>query len=185
MELNNCIRGRRSIRAYEAEKVPKDTIEKIIEAGVWAPSGMNSQPWKFIVIEDQTMIKRLSDRTKDILLTQPWPDEMKKAFKSEEYSIFYNAPLLILICVEKKENWESVHNLDCALAAENMFLTAYQEGLGSCFIGFGNFLNQDKKLLAEVGVPEGHDLIAPLIFGKAAEEPEPKPRDKKILNWIR
>jgi nitroreductase len=88
------------------------------------------------------------------------------------------------MCVPSNEQWKTVNLLDCGLAAENMFLEAYQLGLGSCFIGFANFLNQDPKLLAELGIPEDHDLLAPLIFGYPAESPAPKKHDVKVLRWI-
>ena len=52
MELDVCIIGRRSIRRYEDKAVPKEVIDKLLEAGVWAPSGMNAQPWRFVVIEN-------------------------------------------------------------------------------------------------------------------------------------
>lgn len=185
MELDDCINGRRCIRRYKDDVVPKDIIDKILHAGVWAPSGMNGQPWRFIVIEDRDTINKLSQRTKEMLLNLQWPDNLKEAFKLEEDTIFYGAPLLILTCVQKIEDFRTVHLLDCGLAAENMFLASYQEGVGSCFIGFGNFLNQDPDLLAEVGVPKDHELIAPLIFGYPAENPAPKPREVKILNWIK
>ncbi|MBU4341545.1 MAG: nitroreductase [Candidatus Altiarchaeota archaeon] len=186
MELNDCIAGRRSIRAYKDEPVSKEIVDKIIGAGAWAPSGMNTQPWRFVVIENRATINKLSQRVKEILLGMEWPDEIKERFRSEEDAIFYGVPLLILVCVEKKEpSWRDVNLLDCGLAAENMFLAAYQEGLGSCFIGFGNFLNQDPNLLAEVGVPKDHELMAPLIFGYPVDIPEPKPREVKVLKWIR
>ncbi|OPY53064.1 MAG: nitroreductase A [Methanosaeta sp. PtaU1.Bin060] len=186
MELDACIKGRRSIRRYADKAVPKEIAEKLMEAGVAAPSGMNAQPWRFVVIEKREAINKLSRRTKELLLGMgQWPENLKDAFKSEKDTIFYGAPLLILICTPKKEGWRDVNLLDSALAAENMFLTAYQEGLGSCFIGFGNFLNQDPKLLADVGVPEDHELIAPLIFGYPAESPAAKPRSVQVLRWER
>lgn len=185
MELDACIKGRRSIRRYEEKPVPKAIIEKLLDSGVSAPSGMNAQPWRFVVIENKDAIKKLSQRTKELLLGMQWPENIKTAFKSEKDTIFYGAPLLILVCVPKKEEWKTVNLLDCALAAENMFLTAYQEGLGSCFIGFGNFLNQDPKILAEYGVPEDHEVLAPLIFGYPAESPAAKAREVKVLKWIK
>jgi len=185
MELDACIKGRRSVRRYADKAVPKGITEKLLDAGVAAPSGMNAQPWRFVIIEKREVIDKLSRRTKELLLGMQWPENMRDFFKSEKDTIFYGAALLILICTPKKEGWRDVNLLDSALAAENMFLTAYQEGLGSCFIGFGNFLNQDPKLLSEVGVPEDHELIAPLIFGYPAESPAAKPRSVQVLKWVK
>jgi nitroreductase len=185
MELSKCIKGRRSVRVYRDMQVPKKTVEAIIEAGAWAPSGMNSQPWRFIVIEDRDTIDRLSRKTKEILLRQEWSESFKHLLLTDADTIFYGAPLLILVCVKKSEEWKSVNLLDCGLAAQNMFLKAYDMGLGSCFIGFGNFLNAEPGFLAEAGVPEDHELIAPLIFGCASEKPKPKPRNPEVIGWIR
>jgi nitroreductase len=187
MELDECIAGRRSIRSYENTAVPREIIDKILNAGVWAPSGMNSQPWHFTIIESREIINMLSKRTKELVSEKmPLPDTLKAAFKSDRDVVFYDAPLLILISVKKKEdNWRTVNLLDCGLAAENMFLAAYQAGLGSCFIGFAAFLNYDAKTLADVGIPEDHELIAPLIFGYPSQTPSPEPREVKMLKWIK
>jgi nitroreductase len=185
MELDECMSKRRSIRKYKNTPVSKDIIERILKAGTLAPSGMNSQPWRFVIIEDKEAIINLSKRVKKILLEMLWPDHLKKAFQSEEDTIFYGAPLLILVCVPKKEDWRSVNLLDCGLAAQNMFLAACQEGLGSCFIGFASTLNQDPSALTEVGISQDHELMAPLIFGYPAESPASKAREARVLNWIK
>ena len=114
----------------------------------------------------------------------PLPENLQAAFKSDKDVVFYGAPLLIFISVQKKEEWRTVNLLDCGLAAQNMFLAAYQAGLGSCFIGFAAFLNQDPKALAEIGIPEDHELVAPLIFGYPNEMTVPKSREVKVLKWI-
>jgi nitroreductase len=57
MDLETCIKGRRSIRAYTNEPVLKEQIETILEAGIWVPTGMHREPWKFIVIDDKQLIK--------------------------------------------------------------------------------------------------------------------------------
>jgi nitroreductase len=186
MELDDSLTGRRSIRKFEDKSVPKAVIDKILEAGVWAPSGMNSQPWRFTVIENREVINKLSRRTKEIVAkNMPLSETLQSAFNSDTDVIFYGAPLLILISVKKKEEWRTINLLDCGLAAQNMFLSVYQAGLGSCFIGFAAFLNQDTKTLAEIGIPEDHELIAPLIFGYPSETPTPKSREVRILKWIK
>jgi nitroreductase len=184
MELNACIKGRRSIRRYQDKSVPKGTIEKILNADIWAPSGMNAQPWRFVVIENRGIINKLSKMTKEILSKMPWPTDIQERFKSEKDTIFYNAPLLILLCVPKKDELRQINLLDCGLATQNMFLTAYQEGLGSCFIGFAWYLNQEPALLDDLGVPSDYEVIAPMIFGYPAEDPKPKSREVRILKWI-
>ncbi len=72
-ELDKCISGRRSIRKYQDKPVPKEVVDKILNAGVWAPSGMNGQPWRFVVIQDRKTINKLSYRTKQIVSTMPMP----------------------------------------------------------------------------------------------------------------
>lgn len=185
MELDKCITERRSTRKYQPEPIPKAIVDKILNAGVWAPSGMNLQPWRFMVIQDRNTINKLSERVKQIGSKLPLPSQYIELFKSKEDTIFYGAPLPILVCVPMREdNMKMVNYLDCGLAAQNMLLTAYQEGLGSCFIGFASFLNQDPEILEEVGVPRNMDLLAPLIFGYPADIPRAPPREIKILKWI-
>jgi hypothetical protein len=134
----------------------------------------------------QKDINKLSDRTKQITSTLPMPPEVLEISRSKEDVIFYGAPLLILISVNKSEDpIRSMNILDCGLAAQNMFLKAYEEGLGSCFIGFADFLNMDPSILEEVGISKDLELIAPLIFGYPAESPEAPSRDVKVIKWIK
>ena len=83
MELDACIKGRRSVRKYADRSVPKEITEKLLDAGVAAPSGMNAQPWRFVVIEKREVINKLSRRTKELLLGMQWPDNLMEFFKSE------------------------------------------------------------------------------------------------------
>ena len=133
MELDVCIKGRRSVRAYKDESVSKEQIEKVLDAGTWAPTGMHREPWKFIVIEDKQLIKYVSDETK--LLVQQMTPSLAKQFSTAADIVCYNAPVLIIVCTEKDEQWENVNLLDCVLAAQNMFLKAYELGLGNMLYG--------------------------------------------------
>ena len=96
---------------------------------------------------------------------------------SDEDVIFYGAPLLILI-VSEEDRWNET---DCALAAQNMMLRAYDLGLGSCFIGF----SEDREILSGVGVEASQELNCALIFGYPAEWPEPKEREAQVQRTIR
>jgi nitroreductase len=163
MELDVCIKGRRSVRAYTDEPVSKEQIQAVLEAGTWAPTAMNRQPWKFIIIEDKKLIKYVSDETK-VLVKQMMPP-LAKQFSTEADVVCYNAPVLILVCTEKNKQWENVNLLDSVLAAQNMFLKAYELGLGTCYMGFVNLLNSKPDVLKKIGVPDNYQMTVPFILG--------------------
>jgi len=165
MELDVCIKGRRSVRAYTSQSVSKDQLEAIIEAGTWAPSGMNRQPWRFVVIEDKKKIKTISDETK-VLVKKIMPEASSRyEMETEADIICYNAPVLVLICAEKNKQLENLNLQDCVLAAQNMFLKAYELGLGTCYMGFVQLLNTKPEVLRNIGVPENYQMIVPFILG--------------------
>jgi nitroreductase len=138
--------------AYTNEPVSKEQIDTVLEAGTWAPSGMHREPWKFIVIEDKKLIKYVFDETK-VLVQQMMP-LLAKQFSTEADIVCYNAPTLILVCTEKDAQWDNVNLLDSVLAAQNMFLKAYELGLGTCYMGFVNFLNNKPDALKNWGPRE-------------------------------
>lgn len=181
MEFDDCIKGRRSVRAYTEEPVIKEDVEAVIDAGVWAPSGMNRQPWKFIVIEDKKTIKFISDETKKIV-PQIMP-QMGERMKTEEDVICYNAPTLVLICTEKDENLGELNLIDSVLAAENMFLKAHDLGLGTCYMGFIALLNQKPDVLAQAGVPEDLELKVPFTLGHPKTQPQKAGRGEPDITW--
>lgn len=104
MELMETIYNRRSVRFYTEEKVDKDTIDKLIKAGIQAPSAMNVQPWAFGVIQDKALMQKISDDTKAYLLAsisaKPYLECYRQLFSNPEFNIFYNAPALITVFVK-------------------------------------------------------------------------------------
>ena len=184
MDLETCIKGRRSVRAYTNEPVSKEQIETVLEAGIWAPTGMHREPWKFIVIEDKQLIKYVSDETK-ILVQQMMPP-LAKQFSTEVDIVCYNAPVLVLVCTEKDERWANINLLDSVLAAQNMFLKAYELGLGTCYMGYVNFLNNKPEALKKVGVPDNCTMMVPFIMGHPKTKQGTGKRNKPvILNWVK
>ena len=113
MDLDEAIRQRRSIRKYRADvPIPREDIEAIIEAGCWAPSSTNIQPWCFIVVEDRetiaSMAKAVYDRFQAISKEALGKGEKRLAafcrFMRSYGSFFTDAPLVIVACSKPYEN---------------------------------------------------------------------------------
>jgi nitroreductase len=161
-----------------------EQIEAVLEAGVWAPTAMYREPCRFIVIENKELIKYVSDETK-VLVKQMMPP-LSKQFSTEADVVCYNAPVLILVCTEKDKQWSNVNLLDSVLYAENMFLKAYELGLGTCYMGFVQFLNSKPEVLKKIGIPENYELMVPFILGYPKAKQEAGKRKKpNILKWIK
>ena len=184
MELDQCIKGRRSVRAYTEEPVSKEQLATVLEAGVWAPTGMGRQPWRFIIIENKDLIKIVSDETKE-LVKQNMPP-LAEQFSTDKDIVCYNAPMLVLVCTEKDPQWQNVNLLDSVLAAQNMFLKAYELGLGTCYMGFVQFLNHKPEVLRKLGVPENYDMLVPFIIGHPKTDQGSGQRSEpKITKWAK
>jgi len=185
MDTTIAIKTRRSIRQYRGEKIPKQVIEDLLQTAIWAPSGMNKQPWGFVVIEDKEYLKNLSDQTKKYLLEKfkniPEMDKYHDYFANPETSIFYDAPVLVLIFGNKK--LFTVVN-DCSMVAQNLMLTAWDHGIGSCWIGFVYDVVNMKDVKTELGVPEDYELVASIILGYPDGETQTPERENPIIfSW--
>jgi len=185
MDLNDAIKGRRAIRDYSSEAVDESTIRSLIAAAVQAPSAVNEQPWTFTVLRDQSLLDRVSTDAKSYQLANlsanSHSDHFRSMLSDPNFHIFYHAPALILISVRTEGSWIVE---DCALAAENLMLSAYAAGLGTCWIGFAqSFLNtlQGKQML---GFPAAWVTIAPIIVGHPKVAPPPVPRKDPEVRWV-
>ncbi len=184
-----AIKQRRSIRRYKDKKIPSKLIKEIIEAGRYAPSSHNSQPWRFVVITDRKKIKELSDYIKRWfnrrlklgalvgLFNKRIKNELEGARKRlvERDLFFYDAPLLVLVCAKPGR----FAKVDCACAAENMMLAARSLGIGSCWIGYADLVvNRNRGLMSSLGVPKDSKIMGHIIFGYPIKFPE-KARERK------
>ena len=184
MELDVCIKGRRSVRCYTDDPVSKEQVEAVLEAGIWAPTAMNREPCKFIVIENKELIKYVSDETK-VLVKQMFPLYAKR-YSTEADLICYKAPVLILVCTEKDQQRANWNLLDSVLGTENMFLKAYELGLGTCYMGFVSLLNSKPDVLKKIGIPENYEMMVPLILGHPkTKQGKGKRKKPDILKWIK
>ena len=162
----DVIKSRRSIRKYLDKPIPKEIIGKLIEAAKWAPSGMNEQPWGFIVVQDKSLIKELSDRS------MPYINKMieknskfvgyKKRMAVKDFSIFYHAPCVIIIL--GRVDAFSYQN-DCSMAAQNLMLAASSLGIGSCWVGMMSTLDKDEWFRKKFQLPDNYRVAAPIAIG--------------------
>ncbi len=147
MDLLEGLRTRRSIRQYRPDTVPGEAIAEILEAGRWAPSAGNSQPWSFIVFSD--------------------PDIKRQVTGCFNFGWFLDqAPVGIMVVVDPKGSSCPVQ--DGSLATANMMLAAHALRLGKCWINPGL---ADDRAMEILGVPKGMRLICVLSLGYPAESP--------------
>jgi nitroreductase len=187
-EILKAINERRSVRTYEPRKVPRELIEKIIDAGNNAPSGMNSQPWRFVVIEDNAVHKQMTGacipNAKQLLdplkTSNPERYEMiMKRYEELEDPIYYSAPAMIFVIGKG-----SYADLSCPLACENIMLAAFSLGLGSCWVAFGSLLTDNKELMALLEMKEDEKIFGPIIIGYPKGTTEPPEKKGPEIKWI-
>lgn len=185
MDLQQAIMGRRSVREYTEQAVDDDTISRLVDAAVNAPSAVNQQPYIFTVVRNQDVLARVSDAAKSHMLAtmggSPHAEHFRARLYDPKFHIFYYAPALILISATSPGAWIVE---DCALAAENLMLAAYAADLGTCWIGFAqSFLNTEAGK-NEFGLPVSCVPVAPVIVGHRKAAPPPVSRRAPVVRWI-
>lgn len=185
MNIDQAISGRHSTREYTAQAVDEEVIVRLIGAATLAPSAMNQQPWRFTVVRDQALLDRISREAKACMLKTLAPGSQSERFHAllddEHFQIFYHAPVLILISADAPGQWGVE---DCALAAQNLMLSACAEGLGTCWIGFAQrYLNtqQGKQML---NLPQAWVPVAPIIVGHPKAAPAAVAHQAPEIRWI-
>ena len=157
MDAFRCIRTKRELRDYEDRLIPEEVILRILEAGRLAPSSKNSQPWHFVVVQDKSTLKALSQTT-------PTGAHIERA------------PMAIALLMENAK----LPEIDGTRAMQNMILAAWEQGVASCWIT--NFdETQVKRILS---TPEHLRLITVVPFGYAKEKRTFRKKIRKPLNDI-
>jgi len=150
MDTFELIKTRRSIRKFTGEPVSDETIDKIIEAGAWAPSGLNNQPWKFAVIKDNELKTKISTLTR-------------------YYRIVLNANTLIAVLLDNSLTYDRTKDCQAIGACiQNMLLTIHSIGLGAVWLG--EILKNKDKVLELLGSPRDLELMAVIALGHPAEK---------------
>lgn len=174
--MNEAIKNilsRRSIRSYQKRQIAENELTQILEAGKFAPSAMNQQSWYFVAVQNRKIIDSLLDGAQEFL-------------RSPGTDPFYGAPTVIFVFGDKSA---IAPVADASLAIENMFLSAWSMGIGSCWVNFvGRFFEspQSYPFREQFEVPDGYQCVGSAIFGYIdGEIPEAKPRREGTVKLIR
>jgi nitroreductase len=143
MEVFEAVRTVLAVRTYQETRVPDDIVRRIVEAGRLSASAQNLQPWHFIVVSKRATIRAIAD----ILTTG-------------HYATGASHAIAVMILKDKR-----IAMSDGSRAIQNMILTAWSEGVGSNWIGFGHMPAIEELL----GVPDTHQALAVLALGYPAE----------------
>jgi nitroreductase len=165
MSVLDIMKSRRSVRKYKSEPIPEDVLNKVLEAARVAPSGKNFQPWKFIIVRDMKKRGEL-------------------AVASRNQSFVAQAPVVIVACgfpdrsYQYQGNYMKSWPIDVSIAVDHLMLMAWEEGLGTCWIGAFRE-NEVKQILS---IPDDVRVLALTPLGYPNEEP--RGRGRKELNEI-
>ena len=160
--MHELLKSRRSIRRYKPEQVSDELLDAVLEAGLYAASGMNTQNTIMVAVRDKETRDQLS--------------KMNAAVMGVDSDPFYGAPCVVVVLVDpERYTWVE----DGSLVMGNLMQAAYEAGLGSCWIHRAQqmFDSPDgKELLRKWGLPENLRGVGNCILGYADEAPEAKPR---------
>lgn len=158
-ELLEFLKSRRSIRNFQEKEIPDIELKMILEAGRWAPSGSNKQPWEFIIIKNKDILKKIS-------VTAIYGKFIKNV----------SVAIAIVGKISENPNW---YIQDTTLASMNMMLMAFALNIGTCWIG-----SMDREKVKEwlgLGTDDYLLTLLPLGYIKGSI---PKPTLRKNLNKI-
>ncbi len=170
MDTYHAITTRRTIRLYDQKPIPSDLIERMLNAGRLAPSAANRQVMEYIVIRESENRDRLFEQLAWAAYVKP-----KRNPPADKRPTSY----IILLVRETELN--PLNASDAAAAIENMILTAWNEGVGSCWIG--SVLNRD-LVRQQFGIPAGHHIFGVLALGYPAELPVVEVLKDSVKYWL-
>jgi len=161
MDILEVIKGRRSIRAFKNQDIPAEIVEELIDAARWAPSAGNIQPWEFIIVRKPRIKRRLVEAALGQMFIEEAPVVIVVCADEERSSQGYGVRGKTLYCIQ-----------DTAAAMQNIHLTAYSLGLGTCWVGA--FREEEARKILKI--PRGMRPVAIIPVGYPAEAPTARMR---------
>lgn len=167
----NVLKTRRAIRSYESRIPERELIDKVLEAGTYAPTGMGQQSPIIVAVTNQELRDRLSRMNADIM--------------GQDTDPFYGAPVVLIVLADKNI---PTYLYDGSLVMGNLLNAAHAVGLGSCWIHRAKEMfesDEGKALLKEWGIEGDYEGIGNCIIGYPAQgSPAPKARKTDYIHYI-
>jgi nitroreductase len=156
LDIIGIIRARRSVRKFKSDAVPEELIERILDAGRWAPSGLNNQPWRFAIVRDRELIKEISKLT-------------------HYRRIVLGAQVLIPVFIDTERIYHREKDIQgIGACLQNMLLEIHSLGLGAVWLG--EIIRSNLPIKRILGLGDALELMAVLALGYPDETPQPTRR---------
>lgn len=172
MDAMQNLLTRRSVRQYKEDPIPQDVLERIVEAGTYAATGMGKQSPIIVAVTNRALRDRLS--------------RMNAAVMGGSGDPFYGAPVVLVVLADKSIG---THVYDGSLVMGNLMLAAHAEGVSSCWIHRAKeeFESEEgRQILRGLGIEGNYEGVGHCILGYAdGEEPQPKPRKASYVYWAK
>ena len=210
--VEDVIYRRRSVRVYQKKQIPEYLIRRILEAGRFAPSSGNAQTWKFIVIQNQEMIREMTEdvvetcrkgmklldytvpgkKWREILahfMQKRWPNSLHpipffatRAIGKGDIGVWHGAPTVILILADKRCPGKPL--VDVGITGQNMVLTAHSFGLGTCWVGFVEAIAKSAKWKKRLSIEYPYELENSIAVGYPTGIPDGYvERETQAIDW--
>jgi len=164
MDVFDAIITRRSIRKFVLKDIPAEDVNKILKAGMYAPTSGNQRPWQFVVIKEREMFNRFIE-------AYPYSKKMLP-----------DVPVAIMVCFDKnREQYEMRWQMDCANATLSMLLAAHGLGYGGLWLEIYPIEERIKQLQESFEMPDTVIPFALVTIGHTAEEKTPVDRFEEGL----
>jgi len=159
MNVQEALQNLRSIREYKEKEVEEEKIHKVLEAARLAPSALNKQPWRYVVVRDKEMIDKIN-----YACNQTW-----------------FAPVMIIGCVDPAESYvredgEGYWKMDLAVSMHNLMLSALEEGLGTCWVTAFS----EKEIKEFLDIPHYMRVLALTPLGYPDQKKKPVEKRKAL-----
>ena len=161
MQTKECIRKRRSIRGHNDSPIEYSVVEKLVEDAALAPSGMNRQPWKFLILSNKEKIEKIA------------------SFSASQGSWIKTAQYLLFVFLDTASSYNEERDLMAIGAAiENFMLSAHDEGIGTCWLG--GVLSNTSEILDIIDFNNSECLLKAIITVGKYEPSEPVVKRKRM-----